>query len=217
MHLLDLNIQELTDEKSRVTIFPLPPNTVSSSCSGLINIYFQEGIWHEQVKLYEVRDKSTNDLLGHFYLDLFPRDGKYSHQVTYSTLSLPPPLPLTLSLFKCVYPLQPSFTRRDGSQQRPTAAYLGNTTKPTATRPSLLKSSDARTFFHEFGHLMHCLCTKSSYALFSWAWTAVPWMGMHPPPSLPPHPPPHYHLTHYNTYPQQVESNRISSKPLRRC
>jgi Zn-dependent oligopeptidase len=44
--------------------------------------------WHEDVIAFEIRenggDKSNfkkNDLVGHFYLDLFPRDGKFAHQM----------------------------------------------------------------------------------------------------------------------------------------
>ena len=35
--------------------------------------------WHEQVRLFEVLDKTSKDLVGHFYLDLHPRDNKYTH------------------------------------------------------------------------------------------------------------------------------------------
>ena len=40
---------------------------------------FSQNIWHEDVKIYEVQDAKTNELIGHFYLDLFPREGKYTH------------------------------------------------------------------------------------------------------------------------------------------
>ena len=33
-------------------------------------------VWHEDVQLFSVYDKDSNDFIGHFYLDLYPRDGK---------------------------------------------------------------------------------------------------------------------------------------------
>jgi Zn-dependent oligopeptidase len=71
-------------------------------------------------------------VIGHFYLDLFSRDGKYGHQ--------------------CVVPIRPSFVSDNGNFVTPVCAILGNMTKGDEKSPSLLLFSEVATFFHEFGH-----------------------------------------------------------------
>lgn len=109
-------------------------------------------IWHTDVKLYEVKDTASGDLLGHMYTDLFPRDNKYSHAACWG--------------------LRPRKVWPDGSVQKPLAALVCNFTKPTATTPSLLPHDEVETFFHEFGHGLHQMLTETKYAAFSGTATA---------------------------------------------
>jgi len=109
--------------------------------------------WHEDVRLFGVWDSATNEFLGNFFLDLHPRDGKYSHAAC--------------------FPLQIAHTYEDGSRQHTVVAMVTNFTKPTPDRPSLLKHSEVKTFFHEFGHVMHAICSANRFSRLNWTWSAV--------------------------------------------
>ncbi|RCI04044.1 hypothetical protein CU098_011359 [Rhizopus stolonifer] len=104
-------------------------------------------VWHPDVQLFEcwdaVEDKSFS---GYMYLDLFPRENKYPHAAC--------------------FPLQPSYIAENNERVAPIAAMVANFTKPTADKPSLLKHDEVVTLFHELGHVMHHLCSRTKYARF---------------------------------------------------
>lgn len=104
-------------------------------------------VWHESVRMFAVHDEETGNFMGHFYLDLFPREGKYGHAAA--------------------FPLCPRYIKENGEISHPVSAMVSNFTKPTKDQPSLLKFNEVETYFHEFGHVMHGLCTQSPYARFS--------------------------------------------------
>jgi thimet oligopeptidase len=117
----------------------------------LLDVRFREVtdavVWAPDVKLFEVTDARSNEVLGYFYMDLYPREGKYKHAAAFSLIKgrrLP-----------------------DGSYQKPVSAMVANFDKPTKDRPSLMPHKEVETFFHEFGHIMHQTLTKARYGRFS--------------------------------------------------
>lgn len=104
--------------------------------------------WHKEVSCYEVKDKKSKQLLGHFYLDLYPRDDKFNHAAA-------------MTLIKRA--------KVDGKIIPAAAAMVTNFQPPVDDKPSLLPHSDVETFFHEFGHVMHNMCNEANYDKFSGA------------------------------------------------
>ncbi len=102
--------------------------------------------WHEDAQLFEVRDSRDQRLVGHFYLDLFPRPNKFGHAAAWGLIGS---------------------RDIDGKMQTPVSAMVCNFTKPTATEPSLLTHDEVETYFHEFGHVMHNICGTSKLGYFS--------------------------------------------------
>jgi thimet oligopeptidase len=87
-------------------------------------------VWHPEVECFEVLGEDGR-LLGRIFLDMHPRPDKFNHAAEF---------PLT--------------TGKAGVRV-PECALVCNLPRPTAGEPALLQHSDVRTFFHEFGHLIH--------------------------------------------------------------
>ncbi|HET7847155.1 MAG TPA: M3 family metallopeptidase, partial [Acidimicrobiia bacterium] len=104
-------------------------------------------VWHPDARLFAIHDAETGEELAHFYLDLFPREGKYGHAAE--------------------FPMILSRRLEDGSYQNPVCAMVANFTKPTASAPSLLQHGEVETLFHEFGHVLHQNLGRTELARFS--------------------------------------------------
>lgn len=115
----------------------------------LFSIKFEEqkefDSWHKDVKLFKITSvKNNGDLVGYLYLDLHPRDGKYGHAANFG--------------------LYPGYLKEDGARNYPVTALVCNFSKPTESKPSLLKHEEVTTLFHELGHGIHDLLSKVKYA-----------------------------------------------------
>jgi len=109
--------------------------------------------WYKDVLAYSVYDNKKNELIGYFYLDLYPRADKYNH-------------------FGC-FSLTGSKTFLSGNKQLRSAALVCNFPTPAADKPSLLPHAMVTTFFHEFGHLMHVILSETELAAFAGTNVAV--------------------------------------------
>ena len=106
--------------------------------------------YHPDVRVFEVRD-ADGAVRGILYTDYFPRaskrGGAWMDEVRKQS-------------------------RRGGRNVIPVIFNVGNFTKPTAEKPSLLTFEEVQTMFHEFGHALHGLLSDCTYERLSG--TAVP-------------------------------------------
>jgi thimet oligopeptidase len=100
-------------------------------------------VWQAQVQAYDVHDAASGKPLGRFYLDLFPRPGKYDHFAN--------------------FPIIPRRVLPDGSVRLAESAIVGNWPQPAPGKSALLQQGDVETFFHEFGHNMAAILADEPY------------------------------------------------------
>jgi len=98
-------------------------------------------VFHEDVRVWEVKDKTSGEHIGLWYLDPFARKGKRSGAwaTTYR-----------------------SYTTFDG-QKNVLSSNNSNFSKGVDGQPTLISWDDAETYFHEFGHALHFLSSKVAY------------------------------------------------------
>ena len=98
-------------------------------------------VFHEDVNVWEVVDKSTDEHIGLWYLDPYARQGKRSGAwaTTYR-----------------------SHTTMDG-KTNVLASNNSNFVKPAPGEALLVSWDDATTFFHEFGHALHFFSSNVKY------------------------------------------------------
>ena len=105
-------------------------------------------VWHPDVQVFSVWDDEGegSGFVGYLYLDLHPREGKYGHAANFN--------------------LQPGFIQENGTRRYPATALVCNFSKPTPKKPSLLKHDEVVTLFHELGHGIHDLVSRTTYSRF---------------------------------------------------
>ncbi len=85
--------------------------------------------WHPDVEVHDVFEGDR--LLGRIHLDMHPRDGKYKHYAQFTLASGQEGVRLPEGVLVCNFP------------------------RPAPGAPALMEHGDVKTFFHEFGHLLH--------------------------------------------------------------
>lgn len=102
---------------------------------------WQTPTWDPSVESYSILDKGR--VIGHFYLDMHPRQGKYKHAAQFDVQAGVEGQQLPIAALVCNFP---------GGDD------------PTA----LMEHSQVETFLHEFGHLLHHIFSgQQQWGIFS--------------------------------------------------
>ncbi|MBL4764886.1 MAG: M3 family metallopeptidase [Colwellia sp.] len=98
-------------------------------------------VFNADVRVWQVMDKASKEHIGLWYLDPFARKGKRSGAwaTTYR-----------------------SYSTFDG-KKNVLSSNNSNFSKGVDGQPTLISWSDAKTYFHEFGHALHFLAAKVAY------------------------------------------------------
>ena len=103
----------------------------------LYGVTFKEAkvpTWHPDVRYFDVFDAKTGAFLSGFYLDLFPREGKFNHAAA--------------------FPLRGASRI---ARRLPLAALVANLDRTGLTQDEL------ETLLHEFGHVLHGVLATTDY------------------------------------------------------
>ncbi len=90
--------------------------------------------WHEDVRYFDVTDAKSGAFLSGFYLDLFPREGKYNHAAA--------------------FPIRGVSLR---AKRTPLSALVTNFNRQG------LDQDEMETLLHEFGHVLHGVLSRTEY------------------------------------------------------
>ncbi|KAJ2739206.1 metalloendopeptidase [Coemansia sp. Cherry 401B] len=105
-------------------------------------------VWHPSVDLYEIWDAKSAEFLGHCYVDLFQRAGKFTGAATFQ--------------------LRSGFDRADGTREYPAVALVTNFAllPPLPNKPVLLGHASVKTLLHELGHVFHNILSQCKWTMF---------------------------------------------------
>ena len=103
-------------------------------------------IYYPEVEAFKITNKADGSLVGVLYTDYYPRDSKRGGA--------------WMNNFRDQEVIA-------GKDIRPIIVNVGNFTKPTTSKPSLLTTDEVETMFHEFGHALHGLLSRCNYRTVS--------------------------------------------------
>uniref|UniRef100_K3X1H8 Peptidase M3A/M3B catalytic domain-containing protein n=1 Tax=Globisporangium ultimum (strain ATCC 200006 / CBS 805.95 / DAOM BR144) TaxID=431595 RepID=K3X1H8_GLOUD len=98
--------------------------------------------WDSEVRKLALT--KNGETLGYIYFDLYPRRNKYTNAAHFT--------------IRCGKRLA-----GEDKYQKPIVALVCNFSKPAPYSPSLLTHSEVETLFHEFGHAMHSLLSRTEF------------------------------------------------------
>jgi len=133
------------DQEALRKYFPMPAamDYTMYISSRLYGVKFERAdvpVWHKDVAYYDVIDEKTGKRLSGFYLDLYPRDGKYKHAAAFGV-----------------------YTKSRVAHREPISVLVANLNNDG------LNHGELETLLHEFGHVLNNVLSVVDYSAHGWA------------------------------------------------